>query len=135
MRGKPFLDTNILIYAFASGDPRKAVAERLLAQGGTISVQILNEFANVSHRKLRLGWDEIAKRVETVKALVDPPTALTQATHDAARDIARARKIAFYDALVIASAQAAKCDLLLTEDFQAGAEFGTLRVHNPFAAP
>ena len=135
MTGKPFLDTNILIYAFASGDPRKAVAERLLAQGGTISVQILNEFANVSHRKLGLGWDEIAKRIGTVKALVDPPTALTQSIHDAARDIARTRKIAFYDALVLASALATKCDVILTEDFQAGAKFGPLRVHNPFAAP
>lgn len=134
MSAKPFLDTNILIYAFATGDPRKATAERLLAQGGAISVQVLNEFANVSHRKLGLGWDEIAERIDTVKALVDPPAALTQDIHDAARDIARTRKIAFYDALVVASALTAKCDALLTEDLQAGAKFGTLEVSNPFAA-
>lgn len=134
MSAKPFLDTNILIYAFATGDPRKATAERLLAHGGTISVQILNEFANVSHKKLGLGWDDIAKRVETVTALVEPPAALTQAIHDAARDIARQRKIAFYDALVVASALAAKCNVLLTEDLQAGAKFATLEVRNPFAA-
>ena len=135
MSAKPFLDTNILIYAFATGDPRKPTAERLMARGGAISVQVLNEFANVSHRKLALGWDEIAKRIDAVKALVDPPAALTQDIHDAARDIARARKLAFYDALVVASALAAKCDVLLTEDLQAGAKFGTLEVRNPFAAP
>jgi predicted nucleic acid-binding protein len=135
MSAKTFLDTNILIYAFATGDPRKPTAERLLSKGGTISVQVLNEFANVSHRKLGLGWDEIAKRIDTVKALVDPPAALTQAIHDAARDIARTRKIAFYDALVIASALAANCRVLLTEDFQTGAKFGTLEVRNPLVAP
>lgn len=132
MSAKPFLDTNILVYAFAAGDPRKAPAERLLAQGGTISVQVLNEFANVSHRKLGLGWDEIAKRIDTVKALVDPPAALTQDIHYDARDIARTRKIAFYDALVVASALAIKCDVLLTEDLQTGARFRTLEVRNPF---
>ena len=45
---KPFLDTNILVYAALSDDPRRPTAERLLAAGGTISVQVLNEFANVA---------------------------------------------------------------------------------------
>jgi predicted nucleic acid-binding protein len=135
MSAKPFLDTNVLIYAFATSDPRKAACERLLAQGGVVSVQILNEFANVSHRKLALGWDEIAKRIETVKALVEPPVALSVDIHDAARDIARTRKIAFYDALVVAAALAANCAVLMTEDLQPGAKFGSLEVRNPFIAP
>ena len=50
-----FLDTNILIYAFASGDKRSARAEALLAEGGVIGVQVLNEFTSVARRKL--GWD------------------------------------------------------------------------------
>src|SRR5690606_23711750 len=38
-----FLDTNVLVY-LASADRRKAdIAERLLADGGTVSVQVLNE--------------------------------------------------------------------------------------------
>ena len=134
MSDRPFLDTNILIYAFATGDPRKPVAEQVMARGGAISIQVLNEFVHVSHRKLGLGWVEIAKRIDTVKALVDPPAALTHDIHVAACDIARRRKIAFYDALIVASALSAKCDVLLTEDFQAGAKFGTLEVRNPFAA-
>ena len=40
MNAKPFLDTNILLYAFASGDPRNATAEALAAAGGVISVQV-----------------------------------------------------------------------------------------------
>jgi predicted nucleic acid-binding protein len=135
MSAKYFLDTNVLIYAFATGDPRKAEAERLLARGGAISVQVLNEFANVSHRKLGLKWDEIARRLEIVKALIDPPAPLTEDLHDAARRIAAARNIAFYDALVVAAALAAKCEVLLSEDFQTGTKFGALEVLNPFAAP
>ena len=38
---KPFLDTNILVYAALSDDPRRPTAERLLAAGGTISVQVI----------------------------------------------------------------------------------------------
>lgn len=134
MSGRHFLDTNVLIYAFATGDPRKPTAERVVAQGGVISVQVLNEFANVSHARLGLSWGEIAKRIDTVKALVDPPAALTQDIHDDARDIARTRKIAFYDALIVASALNAKCNVLLTEDFQTGTRFGSLEVRNPFSA-
>ena len=48
-----FFDTNILIYAFAAGDPRNARAEALVAGGGVIGVQVLNEFTNVTRRKLR----------------------------------------------------------------------------------
>ncbi|TMJ22041.1 MAG: PIN domain-containing protein [Alphaproteobacteria bacterium] len=49
---KPFLDTNVLVYAVLSDDPRRPTAGRLLAAGGTISVQVLNEFANVARGKL-----------------------------------------------------------------------------------
>ena len=41
MSAKPFIDTNILIYAFASNNSRKEKAEVLLAAGGLISVQVL----------------------------------------------------------------------------------------------
>ena len=49
-----FIDTNVLVYV-ASGDPVKAErAEKIIADGGAISVQVLNELANVAHRKMRL---------------------------------------------------------------------------------
>ena len=133
MAAKPFLDTNVLIYAFAAGDPRQPLAEAVLSQGGLISIQVLNEFVNVSSRKLGLSWSEIDKRIDVVRALVDEPVPLTIEEHENARRIARARKIGFYDALIIAAAQAAGCDVLLSEDMQTGAKFGGVIVRNPFA--
>ncbi|MHB8886529.1 MAG: PIN domain-containing protein, partial [Methylovirgula sp.] len=53
-----FFDTNVLIYA-VSDDPRRANADRILREGGAISVQVLNEFTNVCRKKLRLDWPRI----------------------------------------------------------------------------
>ena len=51
-----FFDTNVLLY-LASGDGAKADrAEAVVAEGGAISVQVLNEAANVARRKMRLSW-------------------------------------------------------------------------------
>lgn len=89
MSAKPFLDTNVLIYAFASNDPRSERAETLLAGGGTINVQVLNEFVNVSRRKALRDWDEIEGSLGVLKTLLDPPRPLTVEIHAAAIEIAR----------------------------------------------
>ena len=48
MSANPFFDSNVLLY-LASNDVAKANrAEALLADGGTISVQVLNEMSNVA---------------------------------------------------------------------------------------
>src|SRR5690242_10248439 len=52
-----FLDSNVLVYAFTD-DPRAAPAQMLLERGCTISVQCLNEFANVARRGLRKSSEE-----------------------------------------------------------------------------
>jgi predicted nucleic acid-binding protein len=62
MSAKPFLDTNVIVYAFTSNDPRSGTAETLLAAGGVVGVQILNEFVNVAHRKQRRGWMKLRTR-------------------------------------------------------------------------
>lgn len=59
MSAEVFLDTNILIYAFGRDVTRTTQAVALLRQGGTISVQVLNEFTNIARRKLRRSWPEI----------------------------------------------------------------------------
>ena len=41
MSGSAFFDTNVFVYAMVQGDPRSQKAEELIAQGGTISVQVL----------------------------------------------------------------------------------------------
>lgn len=60
-----FLDTNILVYALAD-DARSAVAQDLMQQPFIISVQALNEFANVGRRKLALPWPRVAGHIEDI---------------------------------------------------------------------
>ena len=67
MNARPFLDTNVIVYAFGSDDPRSARAEALLAAGGVISVQVLNEFVSVARRRQERGWDEIDAAVDVLK--------------------------------------------------------------------
>ena len=132
MSDKAFLDTNILIYAFAQGDPKGAIAEGLLAEGGTISVQVLNEFVNVSRRKLRLDWEQIDERIALVKSLLEPVAPLTVDVHDHARALAREHQFSFFDALIVASALAAGAPVLLSEDMQHSRVISGLRICNPF---
>ena len=67
-----FFDTNILVYAQEKG-AKAEKARALLAAGGVLSVQVLNEFAAVARRKLGKAWDEIGEAIEDALALVDPP--------------------------------------------------------------
>jgi len=55
---KVFFDTNVLVYAVTEDDARSSQAEALLAAGGVISMQILNEFASVARRKLSMSWPD-----------------------------------------------------------------------------
>ena len=55
MSAKPFLDTNVILYLLSEDTTKADRAEALLAQGGTVSVQILNEAANVMTRKSQDG--------------------------------------------------------------------------------
>lgn len=128
-----FLDSNILIYASLQPEPRALTARRLLATGGTISVQVLNEFANVARRKLRRTWPEIASALADIRILCPSPLCLTVATHDSALAVADRYGFSFYDALIVASALEAGCTFLLTEDMQDGLVVeARLTIRNPF---
>jgi predicted nucleic acid-binding protein len=131
---RPFLDTNILVYA-VSDDRRQQRAQELLAAGGTISVQVLGEFANVLRNKLRKEWPDIEAALEDICVVLDPATPLTVVTHRVARTIARDHGLSFYDALIAAAALEAKCDTLLSEDMQDGRIIPGLKITNPFASP
>lgn len=78
--GGAFLDTNVLVYAFAS-DRRAAQAEALLARGGAISVQVLNEFANVARRELGMAWGEVVDALDAARTLCRPVLGLDLGTH------------------------------------------------------
>jgi predicted nucleic acid-binding protein len=127
-----FLDTNVLVYAALSDDPRCPAAERLLAAGATISVQVLNEFVNVARGKLGWSWPDIEAMLALVRDRCRRVSDISIATHEAAIALARDHRLSFYDALIVAAAIEADCDTLYTEDMQHGRTFGGLTVVNPF---
>lgn len=128
-----FFDSNVLLYTLAAGDPRAAVAANLLLGGGTISVQVLNEVANVARRKLKLSWAEVSEALAAMRVLCAVPTPLTLATHEEALALAERYQFSLYDALIVASALEAGCTTLLSEDLHDGLIVADrLTVQNPF---
>ncbi|MFY9753526.1 MAG: PIN domain-containing protein [Candidatus Acidiferrales bacterium] len=131
---KAFFDTNVLVYALAEGDARSARAEELLASGGMVSVQILNEFVSVARRKILMPWSEVTEALEAFRVLCPAPLAIGVETHEAALEIAMRDGYNIYDALVIAAALEAGCGILYSEDFRDGQTInGRLTIRNPFA--
>jgi predicted nucleic acid-binding protein len=127
-----FLDSNVLVYAFTT-DERAAAAQALLQDRPVISVQGLNEFANVARRKLGMGWEEIRDAVSALRALCSAVLALDVAIHGEALRIAERYGYSIFDALVIASALQAGSETLWSEDMQDGMVIdGRLRIVNPF---
>ncbi len=129
-----FFDTNVLVY-LASGDAAKADrAEAVVATGGAISVQVLNELANVARRKMRMSWADTRVLLSTVRELV-AVHALTAETHDTGLLIAERHGLSTYDAMIAASAIHAGCETLWSEDMQHGMTLeGGVRILNPFRA-
>jgi predicted nucleic acid-binding protein len=64
MNDEPFFDTNVSLYAFRQDDTCAQVAETLLAAGGALSVQVLNEFVAVARRKLDKSWAEVRRALD-----------------------------------------------------------------------
>jgi predicted nucleic acid-binding protein len=126
-----FFDTNILVYA-QQGGGKADRARALLGGGGKLSVQVLNEFTAVSRRKQGKDWREVAEAISDVLAVVDPPLPLTLDLHRTARTLAEDNRLSFYDALIVAAALEADCDILYTEDMRHGRTIGTLAIVNPF---
>ena len=82
-----FLDSNLLVYAFST-DGRAAKAQQLLERGCLINVQILNEFANVARRKLKMSWTELNDALYDIRTLCPTIAPVTLDTH--AAEIGRA---------------------------------------------
>jgi predicted nucleic acid-binding protein len=133
MRAERFFDTTILIYAIARNDVRAPVAEELLADGGILSVQVLNEFVAVARRKLGMGWTELKEVLAVFRTLCGSPAALTADTHDAALGIAERYGFHIYDSLIVAAALEAGCTTLYSEDMQDGQNIDSMIIRNPFA--
>jgi predicted nucleic acid-binding protein len=135
MIASAFFDTNVFVYAVVQDDPRSQQAEELIAEGGTVSVQVLNEFVDVVGQKAKMPWDEVRFAIENIKALCPDPLPVTLDTHKEALAIAEKYGYRIYDALMVASALEARCTILYSEDMQDGQVIdGRLTIRNPFRA-
>jgi predicted nucleic acid-binding protein len=130
-----FFDTNILLYA-SSADPIKASrADTLIAAGGVISVQVLNEFVRVAHGKLKRPWTDTLGYLTAARHLLKVQP-LTLDVHDTGLRVAERYNLHIYDAMIAAAALEAGCDTLWSEDMHDGLVIdGKLTVSNPFATP
>ena len=129
----PFADTNVLIYLISADAHKAARAEQVLASRVTISVQVLNEFANVARRQAGMAWPVLTQVLADIRQFADVRP-LTLAGHQKALTLAARHQLTWHDALIAAAALEAGCDRLLSEDFQAGLVLeGRLTIHNPFA--
>ena len=128
---KFFLDSNILIYLVGADPEKAAIAERLLRQEHTISVQVLNEFVRVARNKFKIEWsivDDVLGSAAEFCVVVP----LTLECQVRAVEICRNHFISIYDANIIAAAELSGCDVLYTEDLNHGQMIGRVRIQNPF---
>jgi predicted nucleic acid-binding protein len=127
-----FFDTDVLV-CLASGDAAKADrAEKIVAGGGAISVQVLNEVTNVARRKMHMSWDDAHAFVSLLRGIftVHP---LTIEVHEAGLSLAERYGLSTFDAMIAASALQAGCDTLWSEDMQHGMTLREgLRIVDPF---
>jgi len=108
-----------LLYLLSEDSNKADRAETIVRAGGTISVQVLNELANVTHRKLAMSWMEINELLSLIRSLcfIAP---LTIETHDRGLFVAERCKLSVYNAMIAAAALLGECKTLYSGDMQDG---------------
>ena len=135
MTAEAFIDSNIVLYLLSADEAKADRAEALLAVGGVVSVQVLNEVTNVARRKLGMDWAETDELLAGLRSAcsVEP---LTTHTYDTGRRLAERYSLSVYDAMIASAALLAGCDKLFSEDMQHGLLLEKqLKICNPFIAP
>jgi predicted nucleic acid-binding protein len=128
----PFFDTSVLLYLLSSDTDKADRIETLLSARGTVSVQVLNEFAVVALRKLKMPLSEVREILDTIRAVcaVEP---LTIETHDRGLAVCERYRFSLYDSMLVAAALISGAAILYSEDPQHGQVIDNqLRVTNPF---
>ena len=135
MSGKlQFLDTNILVYAYSEDDPQKREVARSLISSGEVMIgtQVLQEFANISHKKLKVKWEEIQATIEELSSKI-PLWINSDETIKKACQIAAKYGYSFYDSLIISAALESQSAVLFSEDMHGGQTIeNQLEIVNPF---
>lgn len=137
MATRSFIDTNVLIYAEASDAPDKQRAALALLKQlfesttGVLSTQVLQEYCNVALKRLRLPAAHIRAQLDLYEQF--EVVQVTPAVIRAGLDLHQTRSVAFYDALIMASAQLSGCKVLFSEDMNTGETMAGVVIVNPFA--
>ena len=132
MVASPFLDSNILIYAYGD-DQKTPLAQAICSRPHVLSVQSLNEFANVTHRKMQYDWDRIKPCLVSILDLAERVLPLTVELHGRGTVLAERYKLQIYDGMILAAALEAECDTLYSEDMHHGLVIeDRLTIRNPF---
>jgi predicted nucleic acid-binding protein len=130
-------DTNVLVYATAIGDDARVIRARDLVTRAmrltntVLLLQSLSEFSNVAVRKAGIPIGDVVRLVKAWCAVL-PIQAADESDLLLALGAVRAHRLAFWDAMLWASAQSAGVRQILTEDFQDGFMLGDVTFINPF---
>ena len=129
------LDTNIAVYAMTES-AKKGVATQALRRCSFLSVQVLNEYANLSVRKYGRSWTRVADELQSLSESVIAVPAIELVHHRHAIWIAERYQLSFYDSLMLAVALANDAKVIFSEDMQHGMLIdGALTIINPFLNP
>jgi predicted nucleic acid-binding protein len=139
MSGRFFLDTNIFVYSFDAGSPKKAAQSAKLirtaiqTRSGIVSYQVVQEFFNVALRRFAKPMSS-ADAEQYLSTTFRPLLSVhsSPALYGEALRIGARFRLAWYDSLIVASAVEGQCDILYSEDFRDGQQFGTVVISNPF---
>ena len=128
----PFFDTSVLLYLLSDDTAKADRIETLLSTRGVVSVQVLNEFAVVALRKLKMPLNEVREILDTIRTVcaVEP---ITVETHDRGLAVFERYRFSLYDSMLVAAALIAGAKTIYSEDLQHGQVIDNqLRVTNPF---
>ncbi len=139
LRGKFFLDTNILVYSFDNSAPEKQqTAQQLIetalsSQQGIISSQVVQEFLNVAQRKFAKPMSLTDARMyldAVLRPLCQHFPSLGFYEH--ALRLREETGYTFYDSLIVTAAIEAGCKIVISEDLQNGRTIQGTTILNPF---
>ena len=106
------------------------VGESMRTRAGVVSLQVLQEYFAVVTRTLGVDAAMARAKVELLGAFSAVPPDLDDVL--AAIDLHRLHHVSFWDALIIRSAQQARCARICSEDLQHGRRFDGVEIVNPF---
>ena len=126
------IDARILVYAIETGHGKQEAALAIIAAtaraGGLITVQALGEFFAATTRKRKLEPAAAMRQVGFWRSAFGKPLAHDADCLAAAMAACGAGRFSFWDAMLLATAEAAGCTTIISGDMSPGATLGRIRV-------